>query len=307
MPDSQLLWRDVFATLAVIAMQTSRVALGPAVTNVGTRHPTVLASAIRTVQELAPDRVRIGLGVGDSARRPLGLPPSTGRELRDGLAMVRQLLEGEPVDFAGRPLRLRDAAGPCPVYVAANGPRNLTLAGELADGVILLSGASPGALERSVGLVRQGAQAAGRDPAGLEVIASAYCHVTDDVERDARMLKPICATIAQTGGLALLRMAGIEVAVPERIPEVYPDMVHAEEWGRAVDIAGRWVSDADAVAFADAFCLFGTVDHIVERIRRVAGTGATTMLVQHVGSYELPHHLIDAIGGGVIPRLQEGS
>jgi 5,10-methylenetetrahydromethanopterin reductase len=291
----------------VIASKTSRLTLGSAVTNVGTRHPTVVASAIRTVQELAPSRLRVGLGVGDSALRPLGLPPTTGRELRAGLTMVRQLLEGGEVDFAGRPLRLRDAAGACPVYVAANGPRNLMLAGELADGVILLSGASPGALERSIGLVRRGAQAAGRDPAGLEVIASAYCHVTDDVRRDARMLKPICATIAQTGGQPLLAMAGIEVTVPAHVPDVYPDMVHAEDWALAVEVAGRWVSDEDAVAFADAFCLFGTVDQIVERIRCVAGTGATTMLVQHVGSYELPHHLIDAIGGGVIPRLREGS
>src|ERR1700742_615809 len=50
--DSQLLWRDVFATLALAAVRTERIALATAVTNVATRHPTVVACGINTVAEL---------------------------------------------------------------------------------------------------------------------------------------------------------------------------------------------------------------------------------------------------------------
>jgi 5,10-methylenetetrahydromethanopterin reductase len=302
-PDSQLLWRDVYVTLAVAALRTERVMLGTAVTNVETRHPSVLAGAIRTVQELAPNRFVLGVGVGDSALRPLGVAVSSRAELHAKLTAVRQLGRGEAVDFGGGDVRLRDAVAPFPVYIAANGPRNLAYAGAEADGVILLSGASSRALERSLGLVRSGAQAAGRDDAALDVVVSAFAHVTDDVERDARRLKPIIAAIAQTGGAGLLGLAGISMAVPDRVPDVYPDLVHAEDWARAVEVCGRWVSDADALAFAQEFSLFGTAEQIVERIRAIGTAGANGLILQHVGSYDLPDTLIEAIGGDVLPRL----
>ena len=79
-PDSQLLWRDVYATLTVAGGATERITLGTAVTNVDTRHPSVLASAIRTVQETTAGRFVLGVGAGDSALRPIGAPrpPETG-------------------------------------------------------------------------------------------------------------------------------------------------------------------------------------------------------------------------------------
>jgi 5,10-methylenetetrahydromethanopterin reductase len=305
-PDSQLLWRDVYVTLALAATQTQRITLGTAVTNVSTRHPTVLAGAIRTVQELAPDRFVLGIGVGDSALRPLGLPPTSRAALQSKLMTIRELARSGAVDFGGGEVRVRDAAGPFPVYMAANGPHNLALAGALSDGVILLSGVSERALERSLGFVRSGAQAAGRVNGPRDVVVSAYTHVTDDVERDARRLKPIIAAIAQTGGTGLLTLAGIDPRVPDRVPEVYPDLVHAEDWETAVDVCGHWVSDADAVAFGREFCLFGNADELVERILAIGAAGATALLLQHVGSYDLPVALMDELGATVLPRLATG-
>ena len=199
-PDSQLLWRDVYAILAVAASRTERVILGTAVTNVATRHPSVLAAATRTIQELAPNRFVLGIGAGDSALRPVGLAPTSGSGIRAKLAAVRRLVSGEAVDFGRGDVRLRDVVGSVPVYVAANGPRNLALAGAVADGVILLEWrVRPGAQSqprfRTVGRTR-----GGRRDMPLDVVVSAFTHVTDDVERDARMLKPIIAAIAQTGG-----------------------------------------------------------------------------------------------------------
>ncbi|MGI9051501.1 MAG: LLM class flavin-dependent oxidoreductase [Ilumatobacteraceae bacterium] len=302
-PDSQLLWRDVYATLAVAAASTERVTLGTAVTNVDTRHPSVLASAIRTVQEVAPERFVLGVGAGDSALRPIGLRPTPGRRLRAQLDVVRTLLRGDEVDFGGGLLRLRDAVGPCPVYLAANGPRNLALAGAIADGVIMLSGASTAAAGRGLASVHAGAREAGRDPGTLAVAVSAFAMITDHLERDSRLVKPVVATIAQTGGSKLLALAGISVSVPSRVPEVYPDLIHAEAWAEAVDHCGKWVSDDDALAFARTFCLFGTAEEIVGRITAIAAAGATKVLVQHVGSYDLPIDLMEAFGSDVLARL----
>ena len=303
LPDSQLLWRDVWATACTVAATTERVSIGIAVTNVTTRHPSVVASAIRTVQELAPDRLIVAFGAGDSALRPLGERPTPGERLRTGMEQVRTLLAGEAVDFGGGPMHLRDAAGLVPTYMAANGPKNLAVAGSIADGVIVLSGASAPALERSLDHVHRGAKAAGRDPSSIDVVVSAFTMVTDDVERDARLLKPICAGIAQTGGHRLLALADIAIEIPDRVPEVYPDLVHAEDWERAVEVCSRWVSDADALAFARTFSMFGTVEEIAKRVQTLADCGATRMQLQHVGSYDLPFDLMESVGTGLLPAL----
>jgi 5,10-methylenetetrahydromethanopterin reductase len=181
--------------------------------------------------------------------------------------------------------------------VAATGPRNLRFAGEVADGAILLSGVAPEPLSRAVGLVRQGA----RGP--VEITVSAYAMVTDDVRRDARVLKPVCAGIAQRGGRTALAAAGINIEVPAEVPGVYPDLVHAEDWDHAVDVCSEWISDDDAVAFASTFCLFGTSEEIVDRIERTAQLGATGVFLQHVGSYDLPERLMADVAEHVLPRF----
>jgi 5,10-methylenetetrahydromethanopterin reductase len=299
-PDSQLLWRDPFSTLTAMALGTDRLRIGTAVTNVETRHPSVVASAARTVAELAPGRFVLGVGVGNSAVEPIGLRSTTQAALRERLAQVTGLLAGEPVDFGPVSSRLRDPGPAVPVYLAASGPKNLRLAGELADGVILLSGVSPATLASSVEQVREGAALGGRSLSDLDIVVSSYCHVTDDVERDARMLKPICAGIAQKGGGPFLAMAGIEVDVPPVVDGLYPDTVHAEDWDEAVRVCGQWVTDEMAVRFAQAFCLFGTPEEISRRIGEVTAAGATSIFLQHVGSYELPYELMESFADTVL-------
>ncbi|MFF0717229.1 LLM class flavin-dependent oxidoreductase [Micromonospora sp. NPDC003816] len=301
-PDSQLLWRDVFATLTAMALRTERLRLGTAVTNVETRHPSVVASGARTVAEAAPGRFVLGVGVGNSAVEPVGLRSTTQANLRERLGQVRDLLGGAEVDFGPVRSRLRDPDAELPVFVAASGPKNLRLAGEIADGVILLSGVSPATLTAGLGRVREGAEASGRSLADLEIVVSAYCHVTDDVEADARMLKPICAGIAQKGGAAALALAGIDVQVPPVVPGLYPDTVHAEDWAEAVRVCGQWITDEMAVRFARAFCLFGTTAQIAARIDEVAAAGATNVFLQHVGSYDLPYELMESFADNLSAR-----
>jgi 5,10-methylenetetrahydromethanopterin reductase len=293
-PDSQLLWRDPFVTLAAVAQATTRLGLGTAVTNVVTRHPAVLASAARTVGELAEGRFVLGVGVGNSSVEPVGLRPSTQAELRDRLSVVRSLLGGDAVDFGPVASSLREPGTPPPVLMAASGPRNLRLAGEIADGAILLSGISPATLASSRERVAEGAAAAGRQLSDVQLVVSTFAHVTDDIERDARQLKPICAGIAQKGGGPALALAGIPIQVPDRVEGIYPDLVHAEDWDLAVERCGEWVSDADVLRFAQQFCLFGTLDEVRARLAEVEQAGATSVFLQHVGSYTLPYELMES-------------
>ena len=126
---------------------------------------------------------------------------------------------------------------------------------------------------------------------------SAFCRVTDDPERDAAQLKPVCAELARKGGGDALRSAGIDIRVPETVPGVVPDVLHARDWDAAVRVCSAWVSDADAARFAAEFCLYGPAGTIRARIAGLARLGVTGVLLQHVGSYTLPHELISGLGG----------
>jgi 5,10-methylenetetrahydromethanopterin reductase len=230
----------------------------------------VLAAAARSVAELAPGRFVLGLGVGNSAVEPIGLRSSTTAELRAGTAALRAALPPE-----------------VPIHIAASGPRNLAAAGELGDGVILLAGASAPLVEAALTRV-------GRTD--REVTVSAFCRVTDDIERDARELKPVCAALAQKGGGAALAAAGIDIEVPQRVPGVHPDLLHAEDWAHAVDVCSAWVSDGDTLRFAQEFCLYGSVSEITDRLAGLEHLGVSGVMLQHVGSYTLPHTLMETLG-----------
>jgi 5,10-methylenetetrahydromethanopterin reductase len=299
-PDSQMLWRDAFLTSYAVALATESIRIGTAVSNVVSRHPSVVAGLTRTIDEVALGRFDLGLGVGNSSVEPVGLKPSRRDDLRAGVGVIQASLAGELVDFGVVRSRMRDPRPGVPVLLAASGPRNLRLAGEIADGAILLSGVSTSAITRSRGLVEAGASDAGRAPEDVRIIVSSYAHITDDLERDARMLKPICAGIAQRGGQQALEAAGIRAEVPAHVPELYPDLVHAEDWDRATDVCGRWISDDDVVRFAEEFCLFGTPESILARIDDAESAGATSIFIQHVGSYDLPNDLMEGIGAQVI-------
>jgi 5,10-methylenetetrahydromethanopterin reductase len=305
LPDSQFLWRDVWATLALSATVTESIRLGTCVTNFETRHPSVTAAAAGTLDELAPGRVILGVGTGDSSIKTLGLRPTRLDRMREQIALVRTLLQGEPVDFDGRRMRIEATpAQPAPIYMAANAPKALALAGELADGVILLAGLRPGLLQTSLAHVASGAARAGRSLDDLDVCVGTICHVTGDEREAARIVKPYVVATAQTGGRESLRAAGIDVDPPEVVGGIYPDMSHATDWDAAADAAEEWVSDEMAVRYADAFCLVGPPEHCVSRLETALAAGATSFYIRHVSSYTLPEEVLRAFGDSIIPRFR---
>src|SRR5205809_958413 len=119
--DSQMLCRDTFVTLAHAATHTSRISLFPAVTNPFTRHASVLAGGIQSVEELAPGRVKFVIGTGYTSASTIGRKAATLAEMRACIATVKALLAGQSVDFDGTPGRLVYASGRhIPVIMAAS-------------------------------------------------------------------------------------------------------------------------------------------------------------------------------------------
>src|SRR4029453_16309825 len=172
LPDSQLRRRDTYVMLAAAAQATERIMLGTLLANPVNRHPTVTASSIATIDELAPGRVLPGGGIGDTAVRLAGLHPARVKELESSTRLMRALLDGESVEVgAARPARLPHHR-PVPIWIAAGVPRTLRMAGGVADGVFIRVGTHAGNLKTSIDAIRAGASEAGRDPAPAPVVRS---------------------------------------------------------------------------------------------------------------------------------------
>lgn len=151
--DSQLLYSDVYATMALVAEHTQTLTLGTLVAIPSNRIAPVTASAIATINALAPGRVILGLGTGFTGRNTMGMPAVTIAALERYVEQVRALLAGEDVLFRQgkyeRWIRLLQSAtekpatvnleDPIPIHIAANAPRSMELTGRLGDGWITVA------------------------------------------------------------------------------------------------------------------------------------------------------------------------
>lgn len=308
-PDSQFLFRDAWMTLGAAAPVTGRIRLATGVTNVRTRHPSVTAAALQSLEEVAPGRAVLGIGTGDSSVKALGFGPTPLAEVERACSDIRTLGRGGSVDEPERSMRLRDATGRVPpIFVAATGPRALRLAGAIADGVLIMAGTSPALVREAVGHVEDGLSDAGRSRREVEICVGGVCHIAADSADVVRIAKPHCVGDAQRGAVPALRRAGVEIngTVPQHIPDVYPDITHAEDWDRAVEVAGRWITDDAAARFAAQFTLIGTADDVEARIRAAVTAGADSFYLRHFRSYVLPEDLIDTFGSTVMGRFIDG-
>ena len=112
--DSHILWQESYATLPLAADQTDRIKLGHFVTNPGIRDPTVTASWYATMHDLSNGRMVMGIGRGDSSRRVVGLKPVRVAEFEARTAMIKDLMNGRPVEWNEKELKLEWVRPSCP-------------------------------------------------------------------------------------------------------------------------------------------------------------------------------------------------
>lgn len=178
--DSQMIYSDIYACMALAADKTKRIKLATGVAIPSNRIAPVTAHSIATINLLAPGRAILGLGTGFTGRNTMGLPPVPLDTMRDYISMCRTLLRGEEVLYReGKRERwirflhqdhgyinLKD---PIPIYMAANGPKALELVGELGDGT-LTTLTDPDSMKKNLATVAKGAAKAGRGDQKLPVV-----------------------------------------------------------------------------------------------------------------------------------------
>jgi alkanesulfonate monooxygenase SsuD/methylene tetrahydromethanopterin reductase-like flavin-dependent oxidoreductase (luciferase family) len=187
--DSQMVWADPYQSLALCAVNTQTIKLGTNVTNPSSRIAPVTACSFATLNALAPGRVIMGIGTGNTSRRTLGMPAARLSELRTHVEVCRGLWNGETVPYEEgdrrRQIRfLRSdiefiiTKDPISIYVAGSGPKTLELAGEIGDGVILFGVVGDGLLEYTLSHIRRGAERAGKRFEDLYTLVATAFHLT---------------------------------------------------------------------------------------------------------------------------------
>jgi 5,10-methylenetetrahydromethanopterin reductase len=174
--DSPLIWRECWTTITLCLANTETLRLGPAVTNPLSRDWTVTASAVQALSEYSPGRIRLGIGLGDSALRRLGGRIARLRELREAVRAIRSLLTRAALDdrsslYWDRPRQDIE------ILLSGSGPKTLELAGELGDGAIIVPGIERAAVRQVLDRVASGSRAAGRDPAEVRSVLWVGCAV----------------------------------------------------------------------------------------------------------------------------------
>jgi 5,10-methylenetetrahydromethanopterin reductase len=268
--DSHLVVREAMVILGALAASTQRIGLGPGVSHLAGRHPSVIASAMATLDELAPGRVRLGIGVGDSGPLNLGVPRSSLRALEAAIIGIRALLKGEDTPGETRPLRLsyiqKREASPVPIYVAASGQRTLQLAGRVADAA-LVSGL-PEQLPASIALIRAGEREAGRAAGTTRVLFWTTACVDDDRQ---------AARAAVRGSVARRAMNTFGRQLREGSLSDDDDRESLEKLQAAHQKGHVWDTDYTQLVperWIDQLALAGTPEEVRARLERALADGA---------------------------------
>jgi len=275
--DSQLLWRELYVLLGAAAVTTSRILLATGVTNPVTRHPSVTASALMTLQELSRDRAILGIGVGFTSLSIMGMPPAPRAVLRRYVEQVRALCRGETVQGERAAMHLAfGAAERCPpVVIPAAGPKMLRLAGEIGDGVILQSCPPfPGEVfQTMLEHVRAGRAAAGRGDAPFTV----YHGLPAAVHRDRAVA---LGSVKSHVAVGLLKprwpLSERALALQDAVRAVYTANAY-EHMSAAANARFAGVIHDDVVA---EFAIAGTPEECVARCRALFAAGVDEITVR---------------------------
>jgi len=268
--DSHILWLEPYPLLTLMASNTKKMRLGTCVTNPATRDITVTSSLFATLNLISGGRMQLGIGRGDSSRRVLGKKPVGAGDLERAVKTFRDLTAAREIEYDGQPTRISWATGSPPVWIAGYGPKVLDLAGRVGDGVILQF-ADPDLIEWCLGFVKKGAETAGRDFRGIEVMAAAPVWVSDDLKLARERVRWFPALVSNHVLDLISRYK------PEDLPPALTSYVRDrghydyQEHCEVDSDHSKFVSDE----VVDRFCLVGPAAAHREKLRKLASVGVT--------------------------------
>ncbi len=294
--DSRLV-RDAMVPMAAFAAVTDRIAIGSGVVDCWTRNPARLACAFSTLDDLAPGRVKLGIGawwdplaskVGIDRAKPLGV-------MREVVTAVRALLHNETVtmngdyvhldgvelDYVYQERRPKDV----PIYIGATGMKMMELAGEIADGVVLNYLVSPEYNQRAIEALQIGLDRSGRTLADIDRPQLVVCSVHEDRQVALDMARLM---VTQYLGQQphIMKASGVSQSLLDSVGEVLTWPATHEQ----VVAASKLVPDE----IVQMLTASGTPPEVRERVSHYIRNGCTCPILYSLG--DVPT-VIDAFTG----------
>ena len=269
--DSHVLWQEPYPLLTLMATNTKRMRLGTCVTNPVVRDATVTASLLATLNRISGGRMDLGIGRGDSSRRVMGKKPTTLANLEETVQVIRDLNSGKQIVYEEHPIQMPWAdSGVPPVWVAGYGPKALTCAGRIGDGVILQF-ADPHLIKWCLQFVRQGAEEAGRDFASIRVMSAAPVWVSDDLDVARDHVRWFPALVSNHVADLVSRYR------PEDLPPELTSYIRGRQGYDYLHHAEVGSSNSEFVTdeVVDRFCIVGPVAEHVRRLKELESIGVT--------------------------------
>jgi len=279
-------FREAYTILGLVAARTSRIRLGPGVTDPYSRHPALTAMAIATLDEVSGGRAVLGLGAGVSGFRELGVDASRSAvAIREAVMLIRALLAGQTVTVKGEQVRFTDGRldvlaprADVPIYVASQREAGCRVAGRVADGAIMQGCVADPLLRFFKDRVAEGARRAGRDAGGVELVARINVCIADDAGAARDVMRPtiVRSLAAQRPDFFTFRTAGLEL--PAALREAVLGLAYTHDPAPLLKLAPL-VSDA----FVDAVTLCGPPAMVAAGVARLARAGIGQLMVYPLG------------------------
>lgn len=322
---------DVYETLALCAVNTKSIRLGPGVTSPRSRIAPVTARAMATLNELAPGRCVMGFGTGNTARRAWGMPATKLDEVREYVEICKKMFKGEEAPYVEGPDRYMNEErqryvkflspdwgfinikDEIPIFLAGSGPRMLELAGEIGDGIILLGAIGESFVDYCTEHIRIGAERAGRDPNSLYKIVLTAFHILQNGETlDSKSVKlSVGPVVAVCLNIAALSLANYEKAGGKAKGEPLPVDIREDIMsftdaypGRKLDIERRhlklygsyfvWNEEYEPLITPEMIktsTLVGSAEEIIETVHRLESQGINQVMIAPLPE---PHQSIDS-------------
>jgi 5,10-methylenetetrahydromethanopterin reductase len=292
--------RNVYVSLSVIANYTDKIKLGTGVTNPFLVHPVMTAQSIASLNEVAPGRVICGIGAGDKTTLDMvGIEmKSPLTAVREAVELIRRQIAREKGGYEGDVFRTSAGARfnfkadeKIPIYIGAQGPKMLQLAGALGDGA-LINASHPDDIANAVQQIKKGAEKAERNIDNLEIAAYTSFSIANDAEGARKSVIPVVSYIVAGSPPTVLEKHGIPLEKAEKI--------------RADLAERRWPEAFSAVDddMIDAFAVSGSPESCIEKIEALFKTGITQFVT---GSPIGPNirASINLFGVEVLPHFKE--
>jgi len=291
--------RSAIVRASLIAASTRQIKIGLGILSPHTKHPALLAMDAASLDEVARDRVILGVGRVLNALRKHAIDSrGTLQLVKESIEIIRGILGGEQFQYHGNRFNIAspgsrldlEPCGKIPVYVGATGPEMLRLAGQYADGILFNYPCTPEFIRYAMLIIEEGLSRAGRKPDDFDVAAYLLISVDNDEEAAINAAKRFVAQKLPTRHSDMLRHAGVTQAEISAVRDSVQKLGLMKAAALIDDDVVRKVTIA------------GTPDQVVQGLTRFLSTGLKLPIAWEIIGPDRRRSL-DLLARAVLPKL----